>query len=210
MHIMFVDDNPMEKVDHLISYLKEHDVKFTYTIIGDVNSAIQYLAENEKNIDLAVIDLGLPMNDNDNCCYQFGGLTVVEEILGKNPKIPVIISSTTKIPEEKMKRFVDAGLIVKHNKPLYGDKLLRFIQKDSINLIEPYVYDSDVYVFWVNSNDSSVVAKYVSIVSEYLDSFPDTSIKVSGNKITLFSPDPMIEFLVRISGKEGIDLFTKH
>jgi len=57
MHIMFVDDNPMDKVDHLVRYLNENGTEFTYVIIKSVESAVQYLAENINKVDLAVLDL---------------------------------------------------------------------------------------------------------------------------------------------------------
>lgn len=209
MHIMFVDDNPMDKVDHLVRYLKENDAEFTYDIVKSVESAVQYLAKNINQIDLAVLDLGLPMYDNGSGYSSLAGLAIVEKIIAENPKIPVIINSTTEVPEEDMQKFVDSGLIIKHSRHLRCDILLRFIQKDSVNLIEPNnYYDGGKYVFWVNSEDKDVIDNYAKSLEENLNEFSGVSVSVSGQKITLnMEYDSIIFWYIRRSGTDGIELF---
>lgn len=211
MHIMFVDDIPMDKVDHLVRYLKENDAEFTYDIVKSVESAVQYLAKNINQIDLAVLDLGLPMYDNGSGYSSLAGLAIVEEIIAENYKIPVIINSTTGVPEACMQKFVDSGLIIKHGKPIRCDLLLRFIQKDSVNLIESNnFYDREKYVFWVNSQDKDVIANYARILDETVKGFCEASVSVSGQKIILVSEyDSILDYEIRRSGTDGIELFEE-
>lgn len=208
MNIMFVDDNPMDKVSHLVKHLKENDTDFTYNVINDVESAVQYIDQNFNQIDLAVLDLGLPMADNGSGYSSLAGLIIVEKIIEINPKIPVIINSTTEVPEKHIQSFVDRGLTIKHSRPLRCDILLRFIQKDSINLIEPKFYNSNKYVFWVNSKDKDVIAEYARKLTKNVNEFCEASVSVSGQKIILDSEyNPVVYWIIRCSGTDGLDFF---
>ena len=129
MHIMFVDDNPYQKVEDSVRYLKEQHVDFTYAVIGCSDFAIQYLKEHKNAIDLAVIDLGLPKSDDGDNYHSLRGLDIIDEICNKYPKIPVIINSVTHVSKEKIQKYVDGGLIIKHCKPLSPEKLIRFMKK---------------------------------------------------------------------------------
>ena len=64
MNIIFVDDQPRFKVQDAINYLKDKNLKFNYLILRDSNSALKYIYTNLSNIDLIVLDLGLPKFEN--------------------------------------------------------------------------------------------------------------------------------------------------
>lgn len=210
MHIMFVDDTPYEKVDHLIRYLKEHCDEFasngTYDVIKSSDSAIRYLKEHENDIDLAVVDLGLPKNDDGDNYHILRGLDIIDEICNNHPKIPVIINSVTDVPKQKLQQYADSGLIVKHCKPLLSQKLIRFMQKGNVHLIEPNIDYSGVFVFWVDTDDDSLVRKYYNRLKETLIEL-NAEVTVSSNKIRLVSNDAGLEILIRHTGTDGMELF---
>lgn len=210
MHIMFVDDTPYEKVDHLICYLKENSNEFasngTYKVISSSDSAIRYLKEHDNAIDLAVVDLGLPKNDDGDDYHFLRGLDIIDEICNKYPRIPVIINSVTDVPRHILQQYADSGLIVKHCKPLLSQKLIRFMQKGNVHLIEPNFDYSGIFVFWVDSDDNSLVRKHYNHLKEALIEL-DVEITISSNKIRLVSNDRFLEFLIRHTGTDGLELF---
>lgn len=216
MHILFVDDNPYEKVDSLICYLHEQSVEFSYDVIGDSDSAIRYLEEHENAIDLAVIDLGLPKSGDRSGYHVLRGLDVVDEICNKYPKIPVIINSTTYLPAEKLKPYAEKGLILKHCKPLYSQRLIRFTEKGNIHLIEPNIGWSGIFVFWVDTDDNALVERYANQLEKSIEmlreGFPDieAEVTISSNKITLVSKHHFLDFMIRHTGSDGIELFKDY
>lgn len=101
MHILFIDDTPEYKVNNCISYLLETEIYFTYEICKSVNSALSYIFSH-NNIDLIVLDLGLPKTDDSNCFVdydKYAGLEIIREIYYRRKQIdiPIIINSDTKI-----------------------------------------------------------------------------------------------------------------
>lgn len=106
MNILFVDDCPAVKVHFAIKYLESKNIEFSYTICKSQNSAMDYIKNNLENIDIAVVDLGLPILDDST--DGFGvliGLSVIEFILKLNPSIPIIINSTTQVPISWLKHY---------------------------------------------------------------------------------------------------------
>ena len=131
MNILFVDDLPEFKIQRAIDYLKEQELEFTYQITRSVNSAIRYFAKHKDEIDLVVVDLGLPWFDDSDNIDKLNGLVVVAQILRCKINIPVIINSTTEIPNEKefLEPYVESKAIVKHVKSLEGKWLIEFIKR---------------------------------------------------------------------------------
>lgn len=207
MHIMFVDDNPYEKVEHLISYLEQCSTEFTYVIINSSKSAARYILEHGSDIDLAVIDLGLPMFDNGSEYHALRGLDVIDVIYRKFPIIPIIINSTTDVSKEIIQCYVENGLIIKHCKPLRENTLLSFTKKGNVHLVEPYFDDTDTFVFWVDSEDDALVKKYFNQIEKNISELkletPNLNATVtisSNNKIILICNDELIAFAIQQSG----------
>lgn len=114
MNILFVDDQPDYKIETAINYLKMKGIDFSYVIEKSVNGALRYIKNNLNEIDLAVVDLGLPiLNDG----YGYGnleGLNVVKFLYRRNHNLPIIINSTTIIPDEERyinDNFADANIV---------------------------------------------------------------------------------------------------
>ena len=98
MTILFVDDLPDIKVRPAIDYLNAQNIKFDYVICKSIYSAIRYIKEHTSDIDLAVIDFGLPVDDNSFRFRQYGGLDIIDYILDTlELDIPIIINSTSHI-----------------------------------------------------------------------------------------------------------------
>lgn len=215
MHIMFVDDNPYKKVEHLVRYLKEQHVDFTHDVIGCSDFAIQYLEDHKNAIDLAVIDLGLPKSDDCEGYSATRGLDIIDEICNKYPNIPVIINSETYLPNAVIQHYADSGLIFRHCQPLLSQKLIQFMKKGNIHLIEPNIGYSGVFVFWVDSDDSVLVKNYANQFKKSIETLENDfhrlltyEITVSSNIIKLVTKEPFLESLIRHTGDDGIQLFT--
>lgn len=131
MNILFVDDIPDLKVNPTIEYLKKESLDFSYKIVKSVATASLYITNHLNEIDLAIIDLGLPMLDGAHRYNSLDGLVILDKILSQNVNIPTIINSTTEIPDEKeyLKLYTDEGAIIKHIKLLDGKQLIDFINQ---------------------------------------------------------------------------------
>lgn len=129
LRILFVDDQPDFKVLPAIKYLENKEVDFSYEILKSAVSAMRYIFRNADNIDLIVLDLGLPLYENDYSDYdKLEGLSIISQLLRENRKIPVIINSETDIPNEE--KFLEAyrkNAKVEHVKELFDDWFLEFI-----------------------------------------------------------------------------------
>lgn len=101
LRILFIDDQPDFKVLPAINYLENKKIDFSYEIIKSAVCAMRYIFKNADNIDLIVLDLGLPLYENDYSEYdKLEGIFIISQLLRKNLKIPVIINSETDIPNE--------------------------------------------------------------------------------------------------------------
>ena len=131
MKILIVDDYPELKVQHVIQYMKAHDFDFTYEIVKSYNSAGRYIVKHFDEIDLAIVDLGLPRFDDGVEYSELEGLAIVDLILRKKIGIPIIINSTTEIPneEEYLERYTNRNAVIKHVKSLDGKWLIEFIKQ---------------------------------------------------------------------------------
>ena len=133
MNICIIEDQPKFKVQEAINYLKEKKIKFNYIIFKNSSSALQYLMTNLSNINLIILDLGLPKLDNGIYYNKYEGLFILNKILSKTKKIPIIINSTTAIhtedctsEKEYFKNLSPA--IVEHIDRLTGYYLYEFIK----------------------------------------------------------------------------------
>lgn len=131
MNILIVDDYPEIKVRQAIEYLEKMQLDFTYTVEKSYHSAVKYLSKNFDEIDLAIIDLGLPVRDTGEGYSKLEGVNLITLICWKSVKIPIIINSTTEIPDEKeyLEPYIAAGANIQHVKTLYGEWLYEFINK---------------------------------------------------------------------------------
>ena len=131
MNILFVDDQPEIKVQQAIEYLERKELDFTYTIAKSYHSAVKYLSKNLKRTDLAVIDLGLPIYENGDGYSKLEGVNLISLICWRNNRTPIIINSTTEIPDEEeyLEPYIAEGANIQHVKTLYGEWLYEFINK---------------------------------------------------------------------------------
>lgn len=144
MHILFIDDMPDFKVKSAIYYLESKKIKFSYTICKSINSALRYFSKHISEIDLIVVDFGLPQFDGDKSFIdQYGGLDIIDEIVLHKEvlNIPIIINSTTKIEpndgstEKEYFSFYDP-VIIEHVEKLDGEWLLEFLKNHFSNKVE--------------------------------------------------------------------------
>lgn len=134
MNIVFVDDQPELKIQEAIKYLKNTNIKFNYSIFKSSNPALKYITTNLSDIDLIIIDLGLPKFEDDISSYdKYEGLFVLEQILNKTKNIPIIINSTTvirpkgyKTEKEYFENYSPA--IIEHVEQLNGFYLFEFLE----------------------------------------------------------------------------------
>lgn len=131
MNILIVDDCPETKVRYAIKYLESQNMEFTYTICTSQNSAMEYIINNMNNIDVAIIDLGLPILDDST--DGFGvliGLSVIELIVKLKANIQVIINSTTPVPISWLKHYYgNPDNWPEHVNYLDGEWLRNYLQK---------------------------------------------------------------------------------
>jgi len=130
MNILFIEDMPEAKINHLIEYLKKQDLVFSYEITKSSSNAMRYLFKHFHEIDLIILDLGLPFSDDGSEYDSLGGLFIIEELMRKNIKMPVIINSTTEILDEKelFEKYRKQNGIIEHISELKGDFLFDFIK----------------------------------------------------------------------------------
>ena len=141
MNILFVDDRPEIKIKYAIDFLKSKNLKFDYNVFKGVNSATCYICDNISKVDLAVIDLGLPILDDGFGYHEINGLQLIETILSITSDVLIIINSTTDIKslkgiteEEYFKKFSPA--IISHVEYLDGEWLYDFLNEHLKEKIE--------------------------------------------------------------------------
>lgn len=131
MHILAVDDLPEFKIKVALKDLKEFGLHFNLFIAYSINSAIKYIMTNSKTIDLIILDLGLPIMDDGFEISELNGLMILRFLTMKQIHIPVVINSTTHIPDEDkiLASYTDNGFNVCHVENLNGKWLYSHIQK---------------------------------------------------------------------------------
>lgn len=196
MHILFVDDNPEEKLEYPIRYLRENKADFTYVLHRSVHTAMAYIKEHESEIDLAVVDLYLPSFDGGRSNDLPRGLSIVDFIYEKYPKIHVIINSTATVKNDVLAHYSEK-LIIRQHKPIYGDSLITYTQKGHVHIIEPNVISSGKIVFWIDSENKDAIQKYLKNCESKLselnarflsEKYPATMNILDNNRIMLTCP----------------------
>ena len=138
LNILIVDDQPKFKVEPALNYLKAcGKLEFECEYTSDVNSANRYIKSNVDKIDLIILDLGLPLISDDHL-DSLNGLYVIQFLMSRKIQIPVIINSTTSIPNEDkvIERCKNMGINISHVTALDGQWLDKFIQSNlKINII---------------------------------------------------------------------------
>jgi DNA-binding NarL/FixJ family response regulator len=111
-NILIVDDTPELKVEMLIKIVEMAKVQFTYEIVKSSNAARRYLADKENKVDAIIMDLGLPLFDGEFVNDLLEGMHLIYELERFKIKCPVIINSTTEIPDynEKKADWEEIGL----------------------------------------------------------------------------------------------------
>lgn len=96
--ILFVEDQPMYKLNALLQYFKMKKVDVEYEILGSVTEALRYLSNKNNKVDLVVTDLGLPIFKGEMVNNLLNGMDIVNYMYKFNTVAPVIINSTTVVP----------------------------------------------------------------------------------------------------------------
>lgn len=127
-NILVVDDLAEFKVSSALNYLKNYGIKFKCEYEETVNEANCHIKNHSDSIHLIILDLGLPLIQGGDYT-PLNGLYVLQFMKKYNIKIPVIINSSTAIPNEQdlLEECSDTGLIVEHVSSLEGDWLKHFI-----------------------------------------------------------------------------------
>lgn len=131
MKILFIDDYPETKVQLAIDCLKYKKIEFDYVIVKCLIEAFRYLNQNSNEIDLVVLDLGLPLYSDGSDYSNLLGLEIVDEIKRLNITAPIIINSTTEIPNEDdyLNNLRERGITIEHVEFLTGKYLIEFLQR---------------------------------------------------------------------------------
>lgn len=102
--ILIVEDMPELKVDMLIRMLEIEKVEFEYEIVKSITSAKRYLSKRGNKVDVIISDLGLPIFDDEMVTNLLEGVGFIDDLKDFDIKVPVIINSTTSIPNYAMKK----------------------------------------------------------------------------------------------------------
>ena len=102
--ILIVEDMPELKLDMLIRMLEIEKVEFEYEIVKSITSAKRYLSKRGNKVDVIISDLGLPIFDDEMVTNLLEGVGFIDDLKDFDIKVPVIINSTTSIPNYEMKK----------------------------------------------------------------------------------------------------------
>lgn len=96
--ILFVEDQPHLKLDVLFDWFKFKNINVEYEIVGSVTEAKCYLWDKSNKVDLVITDLGLPHFEGELVTNLLEGMEIVNDMSEFNTEVPVIINSTTDVP----------------------------------------------------------------------------------------------------------------
>ena len=96
--ILFVEDLPKLKLGMLMDWLNYKNVRFEYKLVGSIAEAKCYLHNRNNKVDLVITDMGLPLFKDEQVMDLLQGMDIIHDMERLNDKVPVIINSTTKIP----------------------------------------------------------------------------------------------------------------
>ena len=144
INILVVEDQPAFKVEDALDYLKFKNLKCEIKMFSSAVSSMRYIRDNLSEIDLAIIDLGIPYFENEPIRSKTQGFEVIQEIERLIRNLSIIINSTTKLElshdmtEEEY--FADSrarcGITMEHIEELEGSYLYEFIEKNMPEKIE--------------------------------------------------------------------------
>ena len=132
LNILVVDDLPGLKTNFAFDYLRYHDrLELNCEYVTDVNSANRYIKEKANEISFIILDLGLPILKNGDLA-PLNGLMVLQFMKHYKINIPVIIVSTTEIPneDELIEDLKEVGINMTHLKALDQYWLSHFVKFD--------------------------------------------------------------------------------
>ena len=93
--ILIVEDQPELKVEMLLKLLESDKIKFEYEIVKSVTSAKRYLHKRANEVDVIIMDLGLPIFDGELVTNLLEGVHLIYDLEDFDVKVPVVINSTT-------------------------------------------------------------------------------------------------------------------
>ncbi len=96
--ILIVEDQPELKVEMLLRLLEKDKIKFEYEIVKSITSAKRYLHKRANEVDVIIMDLGLPIFDGELVTNLLEGVHLIYDLEDFDVKVPVVINSTTEIP----------------------------------------------------------------------------------------------------------------
>lgn len=102
--ILIVEDQPALKIELFITLLEKQNIPFEYELVGSITSAKRYLARNANCVDLIITDLGLPIFDGEYVNNLLEGVNLINDLEDFDVEVPVVINSTTQIPDFKFKK----------------------------------------------------------------------------------------------------------
>ena len=108
MKILIVDDNAKTKCRDIIEQCRERNIEVE--IKGAIGSACYYLCHHENPIDGVILDMGLPIYEDERQYNANGGDRVLRELRRRNINIPVLIFSNTESKEKQNCKFVFAQI----------------------------------------------------------------------------------------------------
>lgn len=132
MNILVIDDMPEYKTGSIFRELKKFGLNFNLNFCHSINSALRYIVTHPKEIDLIILDLGLPLMDDSTDIEATRGLQITHYLARKKIRIPIIINSITIIDYEKelFDDYLDNGIKILHPIPLTGVWLYEFINSE--------------------------------------------------------------------------------
>ena len=80
LKILIVEDQPAFKVEDALDYLKFKNLKCEIKMFSSAVSSMRYIRDNLSEIDLAIIDLGIPYFENEPIRSKTQGFEVIQEI----------------------------------------------------------------------------------------------------------------------------------
>lgn len=96
--ILFIEDRPDLKLYLLFDWFKYKGISVEYEVVESVVEAKRYLSNKQNAPDLIVTDLGIPHFKGERVTNLLEGMEIIYDMRRFNTEAPVIINSTTVIP----------------------------------------------------------------------------------------------------------------
>ena len=103
--ILFVEDQSDIKLGALFDWFKLNNINVEYELVGSVTEAKRYLFKKSNKVDRVITDLGIPRFKGERVTNILEGMEIVYDMWAFNTEVPVIINSTTEVPNfERVKK----------------------------------------------------------------------------------------------------------